>query len=553
MASTQRPVCYTGDFIVGANDFRDGPPGYVHQWYSNTLHFEDAWPVPVVQGATTPDINFPLQPGGAISGTVYADDGVTPLENVNVDIGAGDYGTCSDAGGHYQINSLPYGDYTVVAGGGYNWCLDDESVYAAEYWEEVPTEDQATLLPVNGTIPFHSGIDFTLEVGGMITGTVTAADSGLPLADVWVNAGPFDDNCCGNGAWTNASGVYTITGLTTNEYRVRVDDQESIPPGYAFEFYQDTPSHEDATPVSVTIGGIVGGIDFALDPGGMISGLVFDEATGLPLPNMKVEFHPLGENWGWGTCTDENGYYEARVLPFRTYKVSSGGDWNWCQEQPSAYVREYFANTPFWQDAVELTLDGGTPDIGGIDFTLEMGGFIAGNVTATGGAPVEGLRLEAQINNGDCPWCFDTWAAVDTDPNGDYLLGPLPPLAFGVYACADCNGQLLVSEYFDDVYDWQSMTLITVSNGITTTGIDFELDPGILITGHVSVPPGYDNEGIYVDAWKTDGIWYGTGRQTDANGDYVTARAAHLRQPLGRFRPAIRNRSGLPMGAPVPP
>ncbi|MCA9970830.1 MAG: carboxypeptidase regulatory-like domain-containing protein, partial [Anaerolineales bacterium] len=365
----------------------------------------------------------------------------------------------------------------------------------------------------------YPNTDFTLDVGGIITGRVTAAATGLPIPGVPVYANEYDTGWTGQGAMSDPTGAYTITGLAAADYRVAVDDASRIPDGYAFEFYPDTRQHDQAARIPVALNSVTPGIDFALEPGSIITGHVTDEATGLPVPFMKVEVHSQNGPWGWGVCTDANGDYWHRALPFGEYKISAAGDWNWCQNQPSAYVREYFDNTPFWQDAAVLTLD--AAPIPNIHFTLEPGGYLVGQVTDAGGLPVAGLRMEAVLPSPDCPWCYDHLLNADTDAAGVYRLGPLPAVPLGVHACTDCTGQLLVGEFYDDVYDPQAMTLLTVTNGITLTGIDFVLDPGIWITGHVTVPPGYSSAGLAVNAWKTDGIWFGTDRRTDAAGSYV--------------------------------
>ena len=45
-----------------------------------------------------------------------------------------------------------------------------------EYWEEVHNYDEATLVTASGTP--QTGIDFTMDEGGSITGRVTDASSG---------------------------------------------------------------------------------------------------------------------------------------------------------------------------------------------------------------------------------------------------------------------------------------------------------------------------------------------------------------------------------------
>ncbi|MBE2197986.1 MAG: DUF11 domain-containing protein [Anaerolinea sp.] len=520
-SSTDASGVYTITGLIAA-DYRvsaNPPVGYARQYYNHQLYHHLADRVSVVTGVAITDINFDLLPGGAITGTVYAEDGVTPLANVHVDVEHGGFGTCTDEYGRYHINGLPYGDYKVHAGGGWNWCLNQSSLYIREYYPETPDPDLATLFTLDATTPLYTGVDFTLAVGGGVTGQVIAGDTGLPLVNVKVFASDFPNSQYVSEGWSDASGVYTITGLYDGDYCISVHDSNTIPDGYAMQFYDGAQSCNDATPIPVSDGGVTGGIDFALQPGGVITGRVIDQNSGLPIANTHVDVH--ADNWGWGTCTDGAGYYTHRALPYGDYRVSSGDGWNWCQNQPGAYGQEYYFEKRFYHEADIVTLDGGTTAVPDINFTLEKGGYLAGNVRDDNLQPVPNLRMVAVQGTGDCPWCENHIADAYTDANGDYLIGPIAPDSYTVLADTNANGQLLVSEYYNDVYQLSSATFVTVTSEMTTGGLDFILDPGVWLTGHVTVPPGYSNANISVDAWKTDGIWYGVWRRTDANGDYV--------------------------------
>ena len=76
-----------------------------------------ATPVTVTDDTTTSGIDFELEPGGDVSGTVYESDGVTPIEDISVRIVFPDgstRGNCTDANGEYSIGRLPHGVPLVV-------------------------------------------------------------------------------------------------------------------------------------------------------------------------------------------------------------------------------------------------------------------------------------------------------------------------------------------------------------------------------------------------------------------------------------------------------
>ena len=103
-------------------------------------------------------------------------------------------------------------------------------------------------------------IDFSLELGGSISGTVYEADGVTPIGDADVWADSYD--CCGGGEGTRTApdGTFTITGLAPGDYRVGAEAE-----GYTPEFYDDTTEEDLAARVSVSAGQATPDIDFSLE------------------------------------------------------------------------------------------------------------------------------------------------------------------------------------------------------------------------------------------------------------------------------------------------
>ena len=124
----------------------------------------------------------------------------------------------TDANGEYNISGLAEGSYYVQASGwaevNGNW----ELVYISEYYLESPDREGATVVDVTGDV---TGIDFTLEEGGKISGIVTD-ESGNPIEGAWVWANNYDGSG-GGGVNTQPDGTYRITGLRSRDYRVDVN------------------------------------------------------------------------------------------------------------------------------------------------------------------------------------------------------------------------------------------------------------------------------------------------------------------------------------------
>ena len=506
------------------------PGEYVRQYYDHTHDWEQATLLALEAGSDSyTGINFNLEPGGIIEGYVRDAETDLPLSNINVGANRTDHSggesACTDENGYYIIYGLPYGDYVVNAGEDWSWCHEGPSEYVREYYDNAYFEEDATPVPVDQNTSPVTGIDFYLERGGAITGRVTDA-GGSPLENVRVQANTYDDGShYYRSAWTDASGTYTITGLVDEDYRVAVENSENMPGDYAQQYWPYTFAHDLAERVEIREGDTQTGIDFALQPGGVIVGYVLDQ-NDQPLANLQVGADLLDDQGGRGSCTDQNGYFELGMLMYSEYAVYAGGDWDWCRQEQSEYVRTYFDGVYFRDEATPLLVDSPTP-LGPFTIRPATGGYIAGTVVDDGSIPLPGIRVEARLSRSgeDCPWCWETMADTETEADGTYLLGPLPPYDYVVYACVDCNqpGLLLVSEYYDNAYSPEMANPVPVQLQQTTGGIDFQLDPGVWLTGTVTVPDGYSDAGIHIDVWKNEGWWYGTWAETDASGAYTAA------------------------------
>ena len=350
-------------------------------------------------------------------------------------------------------------------------------------------------------------------------GRVTDASSGSGLADVWVSANEYDNGSWGTGAWTDPDGYYTITGLIDQDYRVSVEGQ-SVPTGYAQQYYPDEFAHHLAGRVTVSGSGTVTDIDFHLVPGGTISGLVLDAGTGLPIPNINVDVGLYNGDGGIGTCTDASGYYTVTGAIYADYVVQASGNWNHCQDQPPDYARTYYDHVYEHDQATLVAVNELSTDVTDIDFDLEPGGSILGRVTDDVGNPLENINVGSNmpgtsIGEGAC-----------SGPDGYYEIHGLPYGDYVVDAGSDWNWCLnesssYMTEYWEEVHNHEEATLVSAS-GTPQTGIDFTMDEGGSITGRVTdASDGSPLADVWVSAGPYDDGGGGHGAQTDADGYYT--------------------------------
>jgi hypothetical protein len=227
--------------------------GFVDVYYDNKSGQSSADPVSVAEGASTSSIDFTLSFGGTIEGNV-ASSTKGPLGEVTVwachtsDPEWTSF-TATDVIGDYALGGLRGGYWKILALG--------DTVYAFEWYNNKDRWDNADSVYVigPGTI---SGKDFSLEVGGSISGRVYGPDMG-PLSGCEVVAyesSSFQRATVAKSDTTSADGSYRIGGLRTGDYYVAAMTECDL------TWYDNTAIPEEADLVHVSMPGETSGINF---------------------------------------------------------------------------------------------------------------------------------------------------------------------------------------------------------------------------------------------------------------------------------------------------
>ena len=106
------------------------------------------------------------------------------------------------------------------------------------------------------------GVDFTLELGGSISGTVFALDGQTSLEDIVAVAEDRDTGVIQGVAVSDGDGGYTIDGLLASLYVVYTSDESGE---YQREFYLNSSSAETAQAVQVEASEDSPDINFTLE------------------------------------------------------------------------------------------------------------------------------------------------------------------------------------------------------------------------------------------------------------------------------------------------
>ena len=265
-----------------------------------------AQPIAVAATADTTGIDVQLVRGGVIEGTVTS--GGQPVAGMCVLASSHDGSTYAsgsaqaDGAGHYSLKPLPAGNIDVA----FFTCGPQFQDLVPEWYHDAPVQSQATPVAVS-LGQTTSGIDEDLAAGATVSGTVSAAAGGpargtCALArrtDVPPPPPEGEALSTYHYGFVDNAGHYTMRGVGTGSYTVRFADcggnNRYIP-----AYYDGTADEASATPLNVTAGQAVTGIDAVLSlrapvvqsvrPGGGSAGDVVS-VVGLRVgPDTQVRF-----------------------------------------------------------------------------------------------------------------------------------------------------------------------------------------------------------------------------------------------------------------------
>lgn len=341
-----------------------------------------------------------------------------------------------------------------------------------------------------------------------IGGTVTGAGA-TPLSNVLVTAYTTYGVRAGSD-YTDASGAYQITGLIGGSYLLKYEPSGE----YMAEWYNNQATAFTATPVSVSEGGSISGINAEMGFGARFSGTVVGLGGG-PLQSISVTVYDAEGNSVASAFTDAAGNYTTRPgLPSGTYRIGFGGG--------SGFLPAFYNAAATLEEATPLAVTAPTVR-NGINATLNPGGAISGVVTsAETGLPVSGLWVSASGSGGSS---YDF-----TNASGAYELTGLGSGSYTVQVESSGTLNLMSAERQD----------VQVTAPDTTAGVDFALEGGATLSGTVTGPGGAPLSGITVYISNEDGSYQ----------DYVSTNAAGIytasAMPAGTYWVLFRPSNYIP-------
>jgi hypothetical protein len=208
---------------------------------------------------------------------------------------------------------------------------------------------------------------------GVIRGRVVRADTGEPLRRVRVRVDEWNakDQSGPVSTITDAQGRYELAQLAAGTYHLRATRG-----GYVELEYGQRRPFERGRPIELAEGAVLQNIDFALPPGGVVTGRVVDE-VGEVVPQVWVSLARRRYVEGERTLVSQAGSSTDDRGEFRIYGVSPGeyviiatfDDRDIGSRDRVRYVPTYYPNTPVASEAQRVVVGPGQ-EVPGMMITL---------------------------------------------------------------------------------------------------------------------------------------------------------------------------------------
>ncbi len=243
---------YTVHFWGGNTDYNSG---FSSCWYNATDSRAAADTVSVSGDESVTGIDATLARAASISGRVKdgSGTGIAGIKIKAFDARNTVTWGATDSDGTYAIAGLAAGSYRL-------WCDASAEGFLGIWYGGAALKNDST--PVSVTDTAVTGIDFSIDAAGTLSGSVTD-QSGTGIEDVVVSAYGNSTGAAAMGM-TGENGAYSIKGLLSDSYRIYFQGAAA---GYRSIWYQDADSWDSASLVAVAEPNTTSGVDAQLAKG----------------------------------------------------------------------------------------------------------------------------------------------------------------------------------------------------------------------------------------------------------------------------------------------
>ncbi|HSP13763.1 MAG TPA: carboxypeptidase-like regulatory domain-containing protein [Thermoanaerobaculia bacterium] len=352
----------------------DDAGSFAPAFFRDKLTFADAEIVTVAAGQTVPSVDFFLQLGARLAGTVTDNTGA-PVANAVI-IGYSTAGfqitfAIAASDGRFFM-TVPPGTYRFVA-------IDPAYKFAAGYLNAASSFDSSPAFNLAGG-QVRTDLNFRLEPGGRVAGRVIDAASGSGLRNMTI-AAYNNDGSLRTFVNSDGNGDFVLL-LPGGDFRIAAYDTTLV---YATEFYSQSKSFAAATAVATSVGQTVTLQPFTLSHGGRLTGAAVDQSTGARISGIAIAAYD-GNGFLVGTSlTFSTGTYRL-VLPAGAYRVVA--------YDPQLRYASAFAGSAANFDLISplnIAVDADTT----LNFTLQRGTLVTGTVVEESHEPVPDIEIYA--------------------------------------------------------------------------------------------------------------------------------------------------------------
>ncbi|HEX4566285.1 MAG TPA: carboxypeptidase-like regulatory domain-containing protein, partial [Vicinamibacterales bacterium] len=315
---------------------------------------------------------------------------------------------------------------------------------------------------------------------GVIRGRVVRADTGEPLrrAQVRVEDRTARDLSGTEVTMTDAQGRYELSPLPAGQYHLKASRGGFVD----LEYGQRRP-FERGRPVEVAEGAVLEKIDFALPPGGVVTGRVVDE-IGEPFPGVSVSLARRRYDNGskrlvsqtWASTDDRGDFRVFGVAPGDYEIVANFQTINLGSRDRMRYVPTYYPGTALASEAQRVTVVA-AQEVTGITIALVRSATatLRGVVRSASDAPIGPFTLVTarDISGGLDAGISDGAAA----PDGSFSIAGLLPGTYLLQAQSMMGGREFASKE------------VTVE-GADVSGVTLTLSKGTAARGRITFDTG---------------------------------------------------------------